>query len=179
MAAAMSCLSSGITATVTVISKDFVEHFANAAERTEVAKMRLTHILVLAMGVTVIAGGVAMGAIKGDIFEIMSKTADLLACPVFGLFFLAIFVKHSTPFGAVFGAIYSISAAVLVGYWDVLTGGPGISFLWIAPIALSVSIASGCLFSLVPTRGRSPVALLAYGGAALVPLVLAIHWLIS
>ena len=89
---------------------------------------RLTRFLVLILGITVIVGSVGVGAISGNLVEIANKTWNLLVCPTFGLFFLAIFVKNSTPFGALVGAAYSTTAAVLLAYWDALTGRPGISF---------------------------------------------------
>ena len=70
------------------------------------------------------------------------------------------------------------AAAIAVGYWDVLTGSPRLSFLWISPIAVAVSIGCGCLFSLLPTRGRSLVVIGAYSAAALAPLVALVSWLI-
>ena len=53
------------------------------------------------------------------------------------------------------GVIYSATAAILVGYWDVITGLPGITFEWIAPISFVVSVVTSCLFSLLPTRQKN------------------------
>ena len=46
-----------------------------------------------------------------------------------------------------------------VAYWDVFTGSPRISFLWMMPVSLVASLVCGCLFSLIPTRGRSAPAI--------------------
>jgi hypothetical protein len=88
------------------------------------------------------------------------------------------FVPFATPFGAVLGLIYSLSAGVLVGYWDVLTGLPKLSFQWIQPVSLAVSLIGGCLFSLLPTRGKAWPVLMFYTLAALAPLAVLFAWVV-
>jgi SSS family solute:Na+ symporter len=105
------------------------------------------------------------------------KTIHLFICPMFGLFFLAMFVPFATPFGAIAGAIYSLAAAVGVAYWDVLTGEPRLSFQWMTASALVVSLTTGTLFSLLPTRGRAKAVLAGYGALVALPLAGAIFWL--
>ena len=73
--------------------------------------------------------------------------------------------------------VYAVTAAVLVAYWDVLTGQPAITFLWIAPCSLGASLAAGCLFSLWKTRERSTLVLSGYAVAGLLPLVAGCSWL--
>lgn len=172
MAAAMSCLSAGINSLIAIITKDFVETTAKKTFRTERQKLQLTRQMAVVIGVLVVLATVGVGSVRGNIFEVAGKTVNLLGCPLFGLFFLALFVPFATPFGAILGAIYSFAAAVLVAYWDVLTGLAPITFLWIAPISLVASLAAGCLFSLLRTRGRSPQALAVYALASLGPLAL-------
>jgi SSS family solute:Na+ symporter len=177
LAASMSCLSGGLNATTTVITKDLIEVWS-PGERGDAAKMRRTRWLVLVLGVTAVGMCIVMGSVSGDLNEVASKTLNLLICPTFGLFFLAIFVSYATPFGAIIGAVYSTTAAALVGYWDVFTGLPKISFLWLMPISFAVSLAAGSLFSLLPTRGRSATALAGISVATLVPLVAIVAWIL-
>lgn len=177
LAAAMSCLAGGLNSITTVITKDFVEIWRKG-ERTEAQKIRSTRGLVLVVGVAAILLSIVMGSVSGNLNEVASKTVDLLGCPTFGLFFLAIFVKYSTPFGAIFGALYSGTAAVVVGYWDVITGLPKISFLWIVPITFTVSLVCGCLFSLVPTRGRPARVVAGYSVAATALLVVIVRFVL-
>ena len=178
MAAAMSCLAGGLNSITTVITKDFIE-IRRKEQRSEAARMRTTRWLVFVLGVVAVLLSIAMGSVSGNLVEIASKTIDLLNSPTFGLFFLAIFVKYSTPFGAIMGAIYSTVAAVVVGYWDVLTGQPKLSFLWITPVPFAVSLAGGCLFSLLPTRRRSAKVVGGYAAAALLPLCGILAWLLG
>ena len=133
-------------------------------------ELRLSHFLAVGIGLAVILGSVVVGAVRGNIFEVAGKTINLLGCPLFGMFFLALFVRHATPFGAIMGAVYSTASAVLVAYWDVITGGPGVSFTWIAPVSLATSLAAGWLFSRLPTRGRPRGAIAAYAAASLAAL---------
>ena len=170
LAAAMSCLSAGINSLIAIFTKDFVENSPSLAPKTEQGKLRLTRWLALAIGALVVIGTIAVGSVRGNIFEVAGKTVNLLGCPLFGIFFLALFVPYSTPFGAMMGVVYSVTAAVMVAYWDVLTGLPSITFQWIAPISLVASIGAGCFFSLWKTRGRKPAALAAYSIAAVLPL---------
>jgi len=46
------------------------------------------------------------------------------------------------------------------------------------PVSFAVSLAAGCLFSLVPTRGRPARVVGAYAVLALLPLAAAVTWLL-
>ncbi len=178
LAAAMSCLSAGINSLIATITKDFIENSAHYVPQSEPQKLRLTRWLALAIGSLVVLGTIGVGLVHGNIFEVASKTVNLLSCPLFGLFVLALFVPYATPFGAMLSAVYGVTAAVLVAYWDVLTGQPAITFLWIAPCSLGASLAAGCLFSLWKTRERSTLVLSGYAVAGLLPLVAVCSWLL-
>ncbi len=169
LAAAMSSLSSGINSTVTVLSKDFADTLRPDASRTDASRVRSARWMALGLGVITIGGSSLVGAVPGNLMEVGNKTLNLFFCPLFGLFFLAFCVPFATPFGAVLGLIYSVAAATLVGYWDVITGGARLSFQWISPVALVTTVVSSSLFSLLPTRGKSVPVLAAYSGAALLP----------
>lgn len=174
LAAAMSSLSSGINSSITVISKDFIETFAPDAGRTDRDRIVTGRILAAVIGVLAIGGSQLATMIPGNLIEVASKSINLFLCPIFGLFFLALFVPFATPFGAVMGALYSLTAAALIAYWDLITGRPPISFQWIAIVALMTTIICSTGFSLLPTRGRSRRVLAAYTVAALLPLALLI-----
>jgi SSS family solute:Na+ symporter len=90
--------------------------------------------------------------------------------------FVVMFVPFGTAFGAVMGIIYSVATAVMIGYWDVFTDGPRLSFQLILPGALAVSLTASTLFSLLPTRGRSKLALAGFNAAALLPLAALLAW---
>lgn len=169
LAAAMSSLSSGISSTITVVSKDFIEQLWPDSHRTDRDRLRTAHLLGGVIGLIAIAGSQIAGIIPGNLIEVMGKSINLLLCPLFGLFFLALVVPFATPFGAIMGALYSFGAALLTAYWEPFTGGGPVSFQWIAPIALVVSLTASCGFSLLPTRGRSAKVLAGYTAATLAP----------
>jgi len=172
LAAAMSSLSSGINSAITVISKDFIDTLAPSARRTDRDRIVTARVLAGIVGLLAIGGSQLASAIPGNLIEIAGKTINLLLCPLFGLFFLALFVPFATVFGAALGAIYSVTAAAVVAYWDLITGLPPVSFQWIPIVSLITTLSCSCLFSLLPTRGKSPAVLAAYAGASLLPLVL-------
>lgn len=171
LAAAMSSLSSGINSTITCITTDFIVPFRSGEPLSEKQQLKNARYLAALISILAIAGSQLAGVIPGNLMEVASKTVNLLICPLFGLFFLALFVKFATPFGAKMGAIYSFSAALLVGYWEFFIGGDQISFQWIAPIALFVTMVCGPLFSLLPTRGKSAKILTGYYAVSIAPIV--------
>ena len=172
LAAAMSSLSSGINSTITVISTDFIEPFRSGPPLSDKQQLRNARYLAAIVSVVAIAGSQLAGHIPGNLMEVAMKTVNLLSGPLFGLFFLALFVKFATPFGAKMGALYSFTAALLIGYWEILIGGDQISFQWISPIALIVTMVAGPLFSLLPTRGKSAKILTGYYAISILPIVL-------
>ena len=172
LAAAMSSLSSGINSSITVISKDFIDTFAPNALRTDHDRIVTARVLAGIVGLLAIGGSQLASVIPGNLIEVAGKTINLLLCPLFGLFFLALFVPFATTFGAALGAIYSVTAAALIAYWDLITGRPPVSFQWIPIAALITTLVCSCAFSLLPTRGKSPAVLAAWTGASLVPLAL-------
>lgn len=169
LAAAMSSLSSGINSTVTVLSKDFAETIWPDTSRTDATRLRTARWLALGLGLITIAGSSLVGAVPGNLMEVGNKTLNLFFSPLFGLFFLAFCIPFATPFGAVIGLVYSVGAAALVGYWDVITGGERLSFQWITPVALVTTVFVSSFFSLWPTRGKPAWVLAAYSSVALVP----------
>lgn len=177
-AAGMSTLSSGFNSAIAVFWKDLVETLRPGRQVSEAAKLRTAHGIALVIGVVTVALSTAMGSVPGNLIEVSSKTINLFVYPMFGLFFLAMAVRFATPFGAVSGAVYSFATGIIVGYWGSITGRPGISFQWIAPLSLAASIVAGCAFSLLPTRGRSWPALAGFAIAAAAPLALGIAALV-
>ncbi len=178
LAGSMSGLCAGVNSVVTVLAKDFVDTTRWGSARSDTSRLRTARILSLCVGVVIVLGSLVIGAVPGNLIEVTNKTVNLFMYALFGLFFLAMFVRFATPFGAVMSVVYGVAAAILVGYWDLIAGGPRLSFQWIAPVSQSVSIASGVLFSLLPTRGRRGAVIAGWAVASLAPLAAAIAWLL-
>lgn len=175
--AAMSSLSSGVNSTVAVFTTDFVKRFSGVLD-DDVRRVRTTKILVFAIGVVVVLASLLMDQVPGNIFEVTNKTNGLFVGPLFGLFVMALFVRRATPFGALWGAAYGFTAAVLIAYWDVITGQPGLSFQWIIPAALLTHVGAGWLWSLAPTRGAVAARKLAWNLVAAAVLAVLVTWIV-
>ena len=153
-AAAMSSLDSGINSIVTVFHVDFLGRLRRRKLRKE-HSVKLARALVLGIGIAVVLLSAPVGDVPGNITEVTNKTNGLFVAPLFGLFFMCLFVPFSTPFGAIVGAVYGFSFAFLWAFWDMLTGGPSLSFQWIYLFPFIVHVVVGSAASLLPTRGRS------------------------
>ena len=176
-AAAMSSVDSGINSVTAVVMTDFAGRFRrpNGEPGTELLAARL---LTLVIGVVIVALNTVVDEIRGNYIEVAHKGVNLMVAPLFGLFFMGFFVRWATPFGAVVGTIYGMTAAVFVAFWDVLTGWEPISFQLIMPTALAINIVSGVVLSALPTAGRSRAAVRAWGVVAMLPVLLAVGWVL-
>ena len=176
LAAAMSSLSSGVNSASTVINKDFLEPLMGKglSEERKVAWAKWISVLI---GGVVIVLGLLMQHVPGNLYEVTNKTNGLFVAPLFGLFFMAMFMPSSTAMGAVFGSLYGFVAGFLVSFWD-LTGGPALSFQWILPTALLVDVLVGAFVSLIPTRRMGPTTRATVAGILSVPLVTVSAWFV-
>jgi SSS family solute:Na+ symporter len=149
LAAAMSSLSSGLSSVTAVVAVDFIERLTGR-KAAEFYGTLASRLLPWGVGAMAIVLGVGVGRIEGNILELCNKVVNLLVVPLAGLFFMAMFVRSATPFGAWVGAAGGMAAGVLVSYWKDLTGTSGIAFFWMMPVSLAVQMAVGCLASLLP-----------------------------
>jgi len=177
-AAAMSSLDSGINSIVTVFHVDFLGRFRRRKLRKE-HSVKLARALVLGIGIAVVLLSAPVGNVPGNITEVTNKTNGLFVAPLFGLFFMCLFVPFSTPFGAIVGAVYGFAFAFGWAFWDQLTGGLSLSFQWIYLFPFIVHVVVGSAASLLPTRGRSWRFLLLCSLAAAAPLVAVFLLLLS
>lgn len=177
LTSAVSGVSPGINSVIAVANQEFIEPFILKGANAEAKKVRIARQLSLVIGVVIVLGSLGMGRVPGNLVEVSGKTVNVFFYPMFGLFFFALFVPFATAPGAILGAVYGLTSGLVVGYWDVLTGLPRISFQWIGPTSLLVTLSSGCVFSLLPLKGRPVVAWL-FGVCALSVLALAV-WQLS
>lgn len=157
LAAAMSSLSAGINSSCSVISVDFIQRFrrpkqANSADRPGGAWLEKGISVVV--GVVMVLLSSLVGSVRGNLLEIAYKVVNLLSAPLFGLFFMALFVRWATAFGTWVGAFVGLAVVVAINFWQELTGTRGISFLWAMPLSFLAQIAAGALASLLPIGQR-------------------------
>ena len=151
LAAAMSSLSSGLNASSSVLSVDFLDRLLQRKAITEAARLSRARWLSVAVGLTVILLSIGVGEIQGNLLEILYRIVNLLTAPLFVLFFMAMFVPWATAFGALFAGLCATAMAIGIVYG----GWFGLSFIWMMPLSLLSGIATGALASLFPLGERA------------------------
>jgi solute:Na+ symporter, SSS family len=141
LAAAMSSLSAGVNSACSVIKTDFIDRFRRkAGPESDKSQVRQTRIISFLAGIFMVLLSLVMGRIQGNIMEVTVRTNHVFVAPLFGLFFMALFVKRATAIGTACGAVVGCLVAVLFAYWDLLTGGPQLSFQWISLFSLIANL---------------------------------------
>ncbi len=171
--AAMSSLSSGINSTAAVFTTDILPWLTGKLY-SDNRRLRLAKWCSLVVGILVVIISSTMSHVPGNITEVTAKTNGLFVCPLFNLFFMALFIPFATGFGTILGSIYGVAIAFIIAFWDVLTGQPGVTFLWIGPASLVVSIGVSMLFSLIPIKGKGAFAYTVLSILLLAPVVILI-----
>ena len=159
LSAAMSSLASGMNSSCAVITEDFISRF-RATPLADAERVRLARFISLGIGVVVMLLSLLVSRVEGNLLDLCYRVVNLLVAPLFVLFFLAMFVRWSTTFGALVAAVASVTAAVCIAFSQLLGIG-SLSILWIMPGSFSIGVAAGALASLLPigqrpTSPRSP-----------------------
>jgi solute:Na+ symporter, SSS family len=172
LAAAMSALSAGVNSTGSVITVDFLDRFSKRSKASsESGGVRRAKVVSALVGVVVVCLSLGVNMVHGNLLEICYKVVNLITAPLFGLFFMAMFVRWATPFGTIVGAACGMSTAVAVCFWPELTGRQGISFLWAMPLSLVVEIGVASLASLLPIGAKARPLEALHGAADAAPAV--------
>ncbi|QDS99129.1 sodium:solute symporter family transporter [Adhaeretor mobilis] len=156
LAVAMSSLSSGVNSSCSVIKVDFIDRLRlsrRGSARHEINQMRWISIAVGAIVVLLSSG---VGIVKGNLLAVAFKVCNLLTAPLFGLFFMAIFVRGATVTGTHLGTACGLAVIVAVNFSEEITGHPGINFLWAMPLGLVVQITVGIVVSRCFPKTSSP-----------------------
>jgi len=152
LSAAMDSLSSGVNASCSVITVDWIDRFGltNNAGGTSVRQAKVVSWLV---GLAVLLLSLCAGAVGGNLLEKTFTVANLFTAPLFVLFVMAMFIPWATIFGTWIGTTASAAVAIAIAYGGLF----GLSFLWITPLSLAIGILFGCLASLVPLGIKRPM----------------------
>jgi SSS family solute:Na+ symporter len=163
LAASMSSLSSGVNASCSVITTDFIDRFRKRRD-SELDHVKMAKGISVLVGIVVVLLSFVIGMIKGNLLELCFKTCDLLTArdlltaPLFGLFFMAMFVRWATGPGTLVGAVFGVAVVFVISFWKDLfqdpTGMQGISILWAIPLSLLTQITVGTIASLLIGRRR-------------------------
>ncbi len=154
LAAAMSSLSSGINSSCSVITADFIERFGWRRPGTSGhGQVLLEQLISVAIGAVVLVLSTFVAAVEGNLLDKAYKIVNLLATPLFGLFFMAMFIPWATGFGTWIGALAGLAVVITINFWqfwNIYLGLPEISFFWAMPLCLVTQAIIGPLASLVP-----------------------------
>jgi SSS family solute:Na+ symporter len=155
LAAAMSSLSSGVNSSSSVITVDFIERFSRN-KFTDRAQVRIARIVSVVVGVVVVSLSMLLArSTFGNLFEIAYKVVNFFTAPLFGLFFMAFFVRWATSLGTFAGAAAGLAVCFGINYWEALTDTPRtIGFIWATPLSLISQIIVGCVVSAIERAVR-------------------------
>ena len=177
-AAVMSSLDSGLNSTTSVIITDFIRRFGTRPH-TPKQDLWLSRYLTLGIGFVIVALAMVVQNVPGNILEVSQKTVNLLVGPLAGIYFLALFARFGNAFGAYYGAWYSCTTSFVIAFWPMITGGPSLSFQWILPCGLLVSLVTGVFSSLIPIRTLKPASRRAFHFAVALPVALCNVWIVQ
>ena len=110
------------------------------------------------VGVVVVVLSAYVGVVQGNLLEVTYKVVNLITVPLFGLFFMALFVPWAKGWGTIVGAVCGLAVGVTISFWRELTGSTGIRFLWAMPLSFATQIVTGSLASLLPFGTRRQLA---------------------
>jgi SSS family solute:Na+ symporter len=156
LAAAMSSLSGGFNSFTTVLTVDFFHR--HAKEKTNavvgVAERRRAQITTLIIGVLTLAIGYSLKFTKENFIELSGRLMNPMMGPLFGLFALAFFDRRASGRSAWAGFVAGLCTAYFFAFGHlVLHRAKGLSFLWILPASIAVTIIAGvCIARIFPNH---------------------------
>ena len=150
LSAAMSSLSSGLSASTSVVAVDLLGH---SGSESDAAQVRTERWISVAIGCVVVLLSLGIGRLTGNLIDLGNKVVSLFSAPLFVLFVAALWLPSATPFGALAGLTVSAATAMAISVFEVF----GLSFLWTLPLALSTGIVTCILASQLPI-GQRPAA---------------------
>jgi Na+/proline symporter len=154
LSAAMSSLSSGLNSACAVISVDLLDR-RRSDGTTSADNVALSRWVSVGVGMIVLALSTGVTLVQGNLLELTYKVVNLLVCPLFGLFVMAIFIRRATGCATIIGAAAGLITVSLINYWTELTGNPSpVGFLWAMPLGLLVQVTVGVAATWLPW-GRS------------------------
>lgn len=140
LAAAMSSMDSGVNSITAVVTTDFLKRFG-FYPKTDRGNLLLSKFMALGIGIIAVFTSTLVHHVPGNFVEMTTKIANLVVTPLFILFILALWVPFATPVGAFLGFAYGLASAILIGFWDVITGQPRLSFQWLGPCSALIDLS--------------------------------------
>jgi solute:Na+ symporter, SSS family len=161
LAAAMSTIDSGINSIATVLT---VEHrrrhdsSLRSSETNQHVKMAMSITLGAGLFITLAAYGLTFLPSKWGIVGSMPRTFNAITAPLGGLFLIGMFLPGVKQRAAILATCCGLATSLILGYSEQLqdllrslgwitTTYPPISFTWIMPSALTVTLLTAIGFS--------------------------------
>lgn len=155
LAAAMSSLSSGVSATGAVLTVRFLPQ---KSER-EHDSARTAQVIALLVGLIAMGFSLFIHYVPGNLIEQTSRTLNVPVSPLFGLFLMALFVPRASAPATLIGCGLGLATSVLISYWDVIFAEKcPLSLFYAMPVALAVQMAVSVALSWTILPGRANVA---------------------
>ena len=164
LAAAMSSIDSGVNSMATVISTEIDLRRGRSASgegrppTSHVGRGRLMTV-VFGLFITVAAFGLDFLPKQWGIIDAMPRTFNAITGPIGGLFFVGMFIRNASARAAVLATICGLITSLGIGYSrqiGELLGSewPAVSFTWVMPCSLAVTVLAGWLLSLLSPRSE-------------------------
>jgi len=156
LAAAMSSLSSGVNSSCSVITVDFIDRFRRSKDN-DLDHVKLAKYVSVLVGIVVVVLSAYVGVVQGNLLEVAYKLVNLITAPLFGLFFMAMFVRWAKGWATIVGAMCGLAVVIAINFWKEFTGSTeGISFLWAMPLGFVAQVVVGALLSFLPIGRQKP-----------------------
>ncbi len=164
LAAAMSSIDSGINSIATVLTVELRGTQPTTAHRDNVPLAR-TITLVAGLFITIAACALTYLPEKWGIVGAMPRTFNAVTAPLGGLFLIGMFFPRVGEFGAIAATACGLLTSLFLGYieqiehrlhalgWTSLNL-PDVSFTWIMPSALAVTLGAALLFGALSESPR-------------------------
>lgn len=160
LAAAMSSIDSGINSAASVLTVEWHRRFPHNSEEATGGGIRGAKGLTLALGlaITIAAYGLDVLTSGRNIIEMMSRSFNCFTGPLGGVFLLGMFASRVGNRAATIAGVVGLLVSIGIAYGRELFGlAQSISFTWIQPCSLLVTLAVGVLLiPLDPQRSRAP-----------------------
>ncbi len=148
-AAAMSSLDSGVNSVSAVITVDFYKRFRRG-HQADSSSLAVAKYLGLLLGGTATLLALGVDNIEGNIIEITNKSTSCVVGPLFGVFAMGMFSRRANQAGAIAGAVAGFAVGLVVTFAGQWFGEHyDISFMWIIPSSVIVTLLVGFLASLL------------------------------
>lgn len=158
VAAAMSSIDSGINSAASVLTVEWdhlrAKRRGSSADNSTAGEtsMGAVKILTLLLGlfVTLAAYWLDVLTRERNIIDMMGRSFNCFTGPLGGLFFLGLFVPRCGNRAATFAGLAGVAVSISLAFGQELFGlKQAISFTWVLPVSLAVTMAIGAAVSLI------------------------------